>query len=103
MQSVKQLPGEGPAGLNRVGVTQAVKLGERLDGAGISAVYSSPLARAVETARQLACKIGLSVEPCEALQEIDYGDWTGCALEDLARLPDWRRFNSFRGGTRPPG
>src|SRR4051812_40321120 len=56
----KTIAGRGPcSGLNRVGVTQVGKLVERLAGAPISAVYSSPLARALQTAEPLAVRLGL--------------------------------------------
>lgn len=94
------LPG---VSLNRAGVTQAGKLAERLAGAGIAAIFSSPLERALETAQPLAARLRLQVEAREALGEIRFGDWTGRDIEDLDRDPEWRRFNSFRSSTRAPG
>src|SRR6059036_1326091 len=89
--------------LNPSGVRQAGRLSERLAGAGIVAIYSSPLERAVETAQPLAGKLGLSVVQRRALGEIHFGDWTGRTLDQLDGDAEWRRFNSFRSSTQPPG
>jgi len=43
----------------------------------VVAVYSSPLMRAVETAKAVARPFGLVVQPVEALIDIDYGAWQG--------------------------
>jgi probable phosphomutase (TIGR03848 family) len=89
--------------LNRVGKEQADRLAVRLEDVAISAVYSSPLERALETAAPFAARKTLPVQVTEGLNEIDFGDWTGRTLAELDRLPEWRAFNSFRSGTRIPG
>ena len=67
------------------------------------AVQSSPLDRARATAEPIAQAFGLPVAVAPALNEIDYGAWTGRTLAELDPDPLWRRWNHFRGGTRPPG
>jgi len=47
--------------LNRAGVTQAERLAARLAALPITAIYSSPLERAVETARPLAERRGCAM------------------------------------------
>jgi probable phosphomutase (TIGR03848 family) len=89
--------------LNPVGVTQAGKLAARIARAGISAIYSSPLERAMETAQAVADRLGLEITSCQALGEVRMGEWEGRAFEELDKLPEWRLFNSFRSSTRPPG
>jgi broad specificity phosphatase PhoE len=89
--------------LNRVGREQADRLALRLEDVAISAAYSSPLERALETASPFAARKTLPVQIAEGLNEIDFGDWTGRTLAELDRLPEWRAFNSFRSGTRIPG
>ena len=55
--------------------------------AGWTAIYSSPLARAVATATPLASAIKLPIDVRDELSEIDYGQWDGLTAEVVAR--DW--------------
>ena len=91
--------------LNDHGRAQAERLAERLAAAPIRAVYSSPLERARETAQPLAVRLGRTVEIEPAINELDFGDWTGRAVADLNRggAPGWEPFNTFRSSTRAPG
>jgi broad specificity phosphatase PhoE len=76
---------------------------DRLSGVVLAGIYSSPLERALETAAPLALRQRLDVQVAAGFTEIDFGEWTGRTLAELDQLPDWRRFNSFRSGTRIPG
>ena len=49
------------------------------------AIYSSPLRRAVETARPLAGAFALEVEERDGLKEIGYGSWEGLSREEVSR------------------
>jgi broad specificity phosphatase PhoE len=89
--------------LNAEGRSQAHQLVERLARAPIDAIYASPLERASETAAPLAERLGLEVRTCEALNELDCGDWTGLTFEQLEPLPAWNRFNRHRSRARIPG
>ena len=89
--------------LNDRGRAQADALGSRLSRLHLTAVYSSPLERAVETAGPLAQLQQLRVETAPGLLEIDFGDWTGKTIAELHQLPEWKVFNSYRSGTRIPG
>ena len=68
--------------LNDTGLKQAEAAALKLKDRGISAVYSSPLKRTLQTARPLANRFGLSVEPHEGLIDINYGDWQGLSPEE---------------------
>jgi broad specificity phosphatase PhoE len=50
-----------------------------------TAIYSSPLARARATAEPLARRMQLTVQTRDELAEIDYGDWDGLSVEEVAR------------------
>jgi broad specificity phosphatase PhoE len=89
--------------LNARGKAEADALGARLSPLAVTAVYSSPLERALETAAPLAQRHGLPVEPAPGLLEIDFGQWTGKTLAQLDELSEWKDFNAFRGGARIPG
>src|SRR4051794_35779266 len=91
--------------LNAQGVEEAKQLAERLAHSPlkVSAVYSSPLERARQTAEPIASALGLQVDMLDALQEMDLGEWTGVTFEELLPMPEWKQFNVFRSGTRPPG
>lgn len=77
--------GRRPVPLDGVGRAQAEGLSRFLIDAGLRAIVSSPVERAVQTARIIAEKQGeISVELDERLSEIDYGDWVGLSFADLA-------------------
>jgi probable phosphoglycerate mutase len=63
--------------LSDEGRWQAERLGERLRQEGITAVYTSPLSRALETARIASAPLGLPIEERDGLREIDHGHWEG--------------------------
>jgi probable phosphoglycerate mutase len=77
-------------GLNAAGQQQAQALVERLKGAPIKHIYSSPLERAQETAAPLAAALGLPVRAHPGLGEVRFGAWTGQSLKRLARTKLWR-------------
>lgn len=89
----KVLPGRAPGlHLSDAGRRQAEKAAERigaLDPRPV-AVYSSPLERAVETARPIASALGLRVRIERGLLECDFGKWTGARLSTLRRRRQWR-------------
>jgi probable phosphoglycerate mutase len=76
--------------LNDAGQKQAQALVERLRGAPIKHLYSSPLERAQETAAPLAAALRLPVHIRPALGEVRFGAWTGKSLKRLARTRLWR-------------
>jgi probable phosphoglycerate mutase len=88
--------------LNSRGREQAAAIAERLGACGIRHVYSSPLERARETAAPLARVRGVEVQLLEGLHEYDFGEWSGMSQETLRTIPEWKNFNSFRSGTKPP-
>jgi broad specificity phosphatase PhoE len=78
--------------LDDTGLAQARALAERLADQSIVAVYSSPLKRAVETARPIAQQLGLPVQPLPGIIDINYGDWQGLSHTEVAKVyPDLYR------------
>lgn len=88
--------------LSAQGHAEAQRLGEALAGCGATTLLSSPRTRTRETAAAIATALGLTVTEAPGLDEIDFGDWTGRALSDLATDPLWRSWNTHRADTRPP-
>ena len=85
-----RLAGRTPAvHLNEQGIEQARRLAERLVNYPIRAVYAGPLERAQQTAAALASRLALPVETSAAIGEVDFGEWTGQELAELAKLPEW--------------
>ena len=70
--------------LNATGLAQARAVADRLADLDISAVYASPLQRAVHTARPIAEARRLVVEPFQGLLDIDYGQWGGRSFDEVA-------------------
>ena len=74
--------------LNDTGRAQAERLAAELDHVELSAVYSSPLGRATETARIVAAARGLEPIALDALREVDVGSWQGLTREEIIdKLP----------------
>jgi probable phosphoglycerate mutase len=90
--------------LSDEGREQARRAAERLARTcGIGAVHCSPLERTYETAGIISDRLGLTPVSANGLMEIDFGGWAGRSFEELDTLEDWRHWNHFRTGTRPPG
>jgi probable phosphomutase (TIGR03848 family) len=82
--------------LNEDGKIQAEAIGERLAGAALTAIYSSPLERTVETAQAIARhhpSLKLQIEP--GVGEVRYGEWQGKAIKKLARQKPWYTVQHF--------
>ncbi|PJF44962.1 MAG: phosphoglycerate mutase [Phototrophicales bacterium] len=75
--------------LNDYGKQQAAALGERLAKVTLTAIYSSPLERTVETANAIAAHHNLTVILEEGIGEVRYGKWQGKKLEKLAQKKRW--------------
>lgn len=69
--------------LNETGIDQAKHIAKLLQKAPIDAVYSSPLGRALETARLIAEPHGLIVLSEPGLTDLDYGSWQGLSHQQV--------------------
>lgn len=91
--------------LNKTGISQAKKAAEKLAGGRYTAIYSSTLTRARQTAEIIAKTVNLPVTPEAGLQEIYQGEWEGKIFKEiLASQPD--KVTSVRANPytdRPPG
>lgn len=89
--------------LNERGRQQSATLADDLRKQPIAAVYSSPMARCLETARPTAEALGLPVVVEEGVVEGDFGEWQGRDLRDLAKLPAWKHVQNDPSSFRFPG
>jgi broad specificity phosphatase PhoE len=69
--------------LNQEGERQCHRLSERLKKETIQAVYSSPMSRAMGTARLIADRHNLEVIQAPELREIDCGTMEGMAIREI--------------------
>ncbi len=75
--------------LNERGRGEARAIAEALSERSIDAVYTSPLTRAVETARPIATVFELEVQTVQGLIDISYGAWEGLTHEEARKqYPD---------------
>jgi len=71
--------------LNEEGREQARRVGEALKDFPICAVYSSPLSRCKDTAKEIAKHHSLEVKVKEGLKEIDHGEWEGMLASEVEK------------------
>ena len=89
--------------LNEKGQQQAQALVQFLHQQPIAAIYSSPLERCLQTAEPLAVERNLPVVAEEGFLEVDYGEWRGGNLKELAKLPAWHQVQHYPSTFRFPG
>jgi probable phosphoglycerate mutase len=99
--SPERFRGRADLSLTAEGVEQAEATARRIHATCTpSAIYSSPLSRAVATAEAIGKPVGLSPNSVEDLVDIDYGEWQGLTpnqvraqwpelLDTWYRAPDW--------------
>ena len=91
-QSITDVP------LNKTGYRQAEKLRDKLVGQGVrfSTAMTSPLVRAVETAKVLLRGSYLNAQKNSALIELDMGDYEGCKENDIRNLLGNAKYAQWR-------
>ena len=89
--------------LGKAGLSQAKRLGQQMMCKHLDAIYSSPRERARQTADAIASACGLDAPQIEeALDEVNFGDWTGKTFSTLDQDARWRRWNAMRSLVRAP-
>jgi broad specificity phosphatase PhoE len=79
----RRLQGRADFPLTERGRRQAQELGAALSQLPVSAVSSSPIRRALDTAEAIAGPLGLKVEVQPALQEYDFGELSGLTWPEI--------------------
>lgn len=71
--------------LTATGIAQAQATARRIETSWqASALYASPMGRALRTGRIIAEPQALPVQPVEELTDIDYGEWQGLTRDEAA-------------------
>ena len=78
-----RLQGQAEYELTELGKRQAVLTGERLAELGVSAVYTSHLLRAQETARTICSRLGLEPELLHDVSEYHFGEMSGATYAEV--------------------
>ncbi len=91
----KRFQGHSDVPLNERGLLQAELLAGALQREGVSTLFSSPLARARQTAEIIGARLNLAVEVMQELTELNFGEYEGELEADLRakygpRFAQWR-------------
>lgn len=88
MSVEKRYAGRSDVPLTDTGLRQAAAAAKRLASAGLGAIVTSPLQRAVQTAEAVATVTGVPVLTDDGFRETDFGAWEGLTFaEVLERWP----------------
>ena len=83
--------------LNKIGIEQAKKVAKKLKDTRIDLIYSSPLKRSLETAKEINKYHNLDIKTTELLKERNYGDFekTDYRKLDLREIRDKNLYKKF--------
>ena len=95
-----RMPG---VGLSERGCAEIAAVAERLVGASIAALYSSPLQRTRESAEIVGARLVLPIEFRDDLIELDFGEWTGSTFDAIRADPRWQAWSTQRSLATIPG
>lgn len=101
----KRFIGRTDLPLSAEGKAQARFWRDAFSGISFSGIYSSDLARSIDTARIISEKQAQPPLPMRDLGEIDLGDWDGLAMAEVReKFPAaWRERGEALATFRPPG
>ncbi|HWB50213.1 MAG TPA: histidine phosphatase family protein [Stellaceae bacterium] len=89
--------------LSERGRAEAESAARRLAGAGIAAIYASPLERTRETGEIVGRHLSLPVNIHDDLAELDFGEWTGLPFDAVRKDPRWPLWATHRSISCIPG
>jgi broad specificity phosphatase PhoE len=99
---VRHLAGRSEWSLSADGQAQANALAHRGLPRRVTLVHSSPRARCLQTIAPYSAATGQPAAVRQALDEVDFGNWTGLEYSALENDPHWRNWNERRGEARAP-
>ena len=89
--------------LDADGIQQIQKVAPLVASLELDGIYTSPLRRAVQTAKLVAAGTKLPINKREGLNEVAFGAWTGRHFDDLIDQELYRRFIKSPAKTLLPG
>jgi broad specificity phosphatase PhoE len=95
--------GRSQVPLGADGIQQIQKIAPLVATLELHGIYTSPLRRAVQTAKVVAKGTNLPICKSEGLNEIAFGEWTGRHFDDLIDDELYRRFIKSPAKTLLPG
>lgn len=99
----KKLTGRTSVSLNDEGRQQSQRLADYFATRRVDLIQTSPRERTIETAQPIAQMSELSCDVVPALDELDFGAWSGLEFVTLREDPQWISWNTQRSRNRPPG
>jgi probable phosphoglycerate mutase len=84
------------------GRSQAGRLAQRMRRERFESIHASPRERTQETANAIGEACGVAVQTAPALDEVDFGEWSGKTFEVLNEDSSWRHWNERRDIARTP-
>jgi len=75
--------GQADCALNETGRAEARAVAAYFEGVNLDGIYTSPLARAAETAAAIAAGRGIEVGSDPAFIDLDFGEWQGRPLKEV--------------------
>lgn len=81
--ALHQLVGSTDVPLDTIGLRQAQRVAERMAPISLDAILSSPLQRALATARVIGDRLGMTPHAVDGLVELDFGHLEGRTLEHM--------------------
>lgn len=102
----KIFAGISDVALTEKGITQAIRVAEKLKGIKLDALYSSDLMRAIDTAKSIADLQNIEIQSLNAFREMNFGVWEGMRFSEIQasdpdRLQKW--FDDFEHFVVPGG
>src|SRR5688572_27333093 len=85
------------APLTELGLREAEAMAHALQPREETLIVVSPRRRAQQTAKAIAARCQGEPVTSLAIDELDFGHWSGRTFSELAQDPAWRRWNEQRG------
>ena len=82
----KRFSGQMDIPLDEVGLCQAESVADYIvENFKVDSIYTSDLIRTVQTVKPTAERLGLAINKCKELREVDVGTWQGRLVEDIKK------------------